>query len=103
MSIMARMIASSFTTRLLSTVVAFSKPSSFVWCPFGGIHNRADYSSSSNPLLHWPHPTFHQSSEIPGLDFNHWVIGMYMPGGEGASKQQMIDYYIQTLAKVLGR
>lgn len=27
---------------------------------------------------------------------------MDKPGGEGASKQQMIDCYIQTLAKVLG-
>jgi hypothetical protein len=28
---------------------------------------------------------------------------MDKPGGEGATKQQMIDCYVQTLAKVLGR
>jgi hypothetical protein len=40
---------------------------------------------------------------FPGCDYEHWLIVMDKPGGEGASKQQMIDCYIQTLAKVLGR
>uniref|UniRef100_I1NI65 MORF/ORRM1/DAG-like MORF domain-containing protein n=1 Tax=Glycine max TaxID=3847 RepID=I1NI65_SOYBN len=39
---------------------------------------------------------------FPGCDYNHWLIVMENPGGEGANKQQMIDCYIQTLAKVLG-
>jgi len=39
---------------------------------------------------------------FPGCDYNHWLIVMDKPGGEGANKQQMIDCYIQTLAKVLG-
>ncbi|KAL6848469.1 hypothetical protein ACP4OV_021763 [Aristida adscensionis] len=39
---------------------------------------------------------------FPGCDYEHWLIVMDKPGGEGASKQQMIDCYIQTLAKVLG-
>ncbi|KAH1191761.1 Multiple organellar RNA editing factor 2, chloroplastic [Glycine max] len=39
---------------------------------------------------------------FPGCDYNHWLIVMENPGGEGATKQQMIDCYIQTLAKVLG-
>ncbi|KAF0889978.1 hypothetical protein E2562_034733 [Oryza meyeriana var. granulata] len=38
-----------------------------------------------------------------GCDYEHWHIVMDKPGGEGATKQQMIDCYIQTLAKVLGR
>ncbi|KAE8777821.1 multiple organellar RNA editing factor 2, chloroplastic [Hordeum vulgare] len=39
---------------------------------------------------------------FPGCDYEHWLIVMDKPGGEGASKHQMIDCYIQTLAKVLG-
>ncbi|GLT76881.1 hypothetical protein SLA2020_485150 [Shorea laevis] len=39
---------------------------------------------------------------FPGCDYNHWLIVMDKPGGEGATKQQMIDCYIQTLAKVVG-
>ena len=40
---------------------------------------------------------------FPGCDYEHWLIVMDKPGGEGASKQQMIDCYVQTLAKVVGR
>ncbi|XP_022948906.1 multiple organellar RNA editing factor 2, chloroplastic-like [Cucurbita moschata] len=39
---------------------------------------------------------------FPGCDYEHWLIVMDKPGGEGASKQQMIECYVQTLAKVLG-
>ncbi|KAA8550723.1 hypothetical protein F0562_002407 [Nyssa sinensis] len=39
---------------------------------------------------------------FPGCDYEHWLIVMDKPGGEGATKQQMIECYIQTLAKVLG-
>ncbi|KAL2900237.1 Multiple organellar RNA editing factor 2 chloroplastic [Bienertia sinuspersici] len=39
---------------------------------------------------------------FPGCDYEHWLIVMDKPGGDGANKQQMIDCYIQTLAKVLG-
>ncbi|XP_009802051.1 multiple organellar RNA editing factor 2, chloroplastic-like [Nicotiana sylvestris] len=39
---------------------------------------------------------------FPGCDYEHWLIVMDKPGGEGANKQQMIDCYIQTLSKVLG-
>ncbi|RZR74199.1 hypothetical protein BHM03_00033514 [Ensete ventricosum] len=39
---------------------------------------------------------------FPGCDYEHWLIVMDKPGGEGATKQQMIDCYVQTLAKVVG-
>ena len=39
---------------------------------------------------------------FPGCDYEHWLIVMDNPGGEGDSKHQMIDCYIHTLAKVLG-
>lgn len=40
---------------------------------------------------------------FPGCDYEHWLIVMDKPGGENATKQQMIDCYVQTLAKVVGR
>jgi hypothetical protein len=40
---------------------------------------------------------------FPGCDYEHWLIVMDKPGGDGASKQQMIECYVHTLAKVLGR
>lgn len=39
---------------------------------------------------------------FPGCDYQHWLIVMDKPGGENAAKQQMIDCYIETLAKVVG-
>ncbi|KAL6569040.1 hypothetical protein OROGR_000765 [Orobanche gracilis] len=39
---------------------------------------------------------------FPGCNFEHWFVVMDKPGGEGATKQKMIDCYIQTLAKVVG-
>ncbi|KAL3849995.1 hypothetical protein ACJIZ3_011877 [Penstemon smallii] len=39
---------------------------------------------------------------FPGCDYEHWLIVMDKPGGEGATKEQMIKCYIQTLAQVLG-
>ncbi|KAJ7979816.1 multiple organellar RNA editing factor 2, chloroplastic-like [Quillaja saponaria] len=39
---------------------------------------------------------------FPGCDYEHWLIVMDKPGGENATKQQMIDCYIQTLAQVVG-
>lgn len=40
---------------------------------------------------------------FPGCDYEHWLIVMDKPGGDGATKLQMIDCYVQTLAKILGR
>ncbi|XP_074266231.1 multiple organellar RNA editing factor 2, chloroplastic-like [Silene latifolia] len=37
-----------------------------------------------------------------GCDYAHWLILMDKTGDEDASKQQMIDAYIQTLSKVVG-
>ncbi|XWS13889.1 hypothetical protein CRYUN_Cryun36dG0077500 [Craigia yunnanensis] len=39
---------------------------------------------------------------FPGCDYEHWLIIMDKPGGEGAAKPEMIDCYVKTLAKVLG-
>ncbi|XP_057426264.1 multiple organellar RNA editing factor 5, chloroplastic/mitochondrial-like [Lotus japonicus] len=48
-------------------------------------------------------PTTEMAHLFPGCDYKHWLIVMdHKPGGEGATKQQMIDCYVQTLAKLLG-
>ncbi|XP_050376785.1 multiple organellar RNA editing factor 2, chloroplastic-like [Argentina anserina] len=39
---------------------------------------------------------------FPGCDYEHFLIVMDKPGGENATKQDMINCYIQTAAKVLG-
>ncbi|KAG0460795.1 hypothetical protein HPP92_021092, partial [Vanilla planifolia] len=38
---------------------------------------------------------------FPGCDYEHWLIVMDKPGGENATKEQMIDCYIKTLANVV--
>ncbi|GAB2289735.1 Multiple organellar RNA editing factor 2, chloroplastic [Dionaea muscipula] len=47
-------------------------------------------------------PPMEMAPLFPGCDYKHWLIVMDKPGGEGATKDQMIDCYLQTLAKVLG-
>ncbi|CAL5208024.1 unnamed protein product [Lathyrus oleraceus] len=47
-------------------------------------------------------PPMDMAPLFPGCDYEHWLIVMDKPGGEGATKQKMIDCYVQTLAKVLG-
>lgn len=67
--------------------------------------NRADEPYS--PLNSGPNfsdrPPNEMAPLFPGCDYEHWLIVMDKPGGEGATKQQMIDCYVQTLAKILGR
>lgn len=38
-----------------------------------------------------------------GCDYQHWLIVMDKPGGEGATKEEVIDIYVKTLARVVGR
>ncbi|KAI4373889.1 hypothetical protein MLD38_011951 [Melastoma candidum] len=75
---------------------------------FGAIRCRVNrsggstYSPLNNSSNHGERPPTEMAPLFPGCDYNHWLIVMDKPGGEGATKQQMIDCYIQTLAKVLG-
>ena len=43
------------------------------------------------------------AKDFSGCDFKHWFIVVDKPGGEGATKEQIVGCYIKTLAKVLGR
>ncbi|CAO2824334.1 unnamed protein product [Amaranthus hypochondriacus] len=75
---------------------------------FNSIRCRVNRSGPYSPLNNSSGSNFSDRppTEIaplfPGCDYEHWLIVMDKPGGEGATKQQMIDAYIQTLAKVLG-
>ena len=48
-------------------------------------------------------PTTEISPLPSGCDYKHWLIVIDKPGGEYASKEQMIGCYVQTLAKIVGR
>ncbi|CAA0833401.1 Multiple organellar RNA editing factor 2-chloroplastic [Striga hermonthica] len=71
-----------------------------VRCRVGG---RSGPYSPLNPGSNFnDRPPTEMAPLFPGCDYEHWLIVMDKPGGEGATKQQMIDCYIQTLAKVVG-
>ncbi|GFP98198.1 uncharacterized protein at3g15000 mitochondrial [Phtheirospermum japonicum] len=44
-----------------------------------------------------------QAEMFPGMDYKHWEVNMQYEVGEGgATKDQIIDCYIKTLAHILG-
>uniref|UniRef100_A0A7C8YPY4 MORF/ORRM1/DAG-like MORF domain-containing protein n=1 Tax=Opuntia streptacantha TaxID=393608 RepID=A0A7C8YPY4_OPUST len=86
---------------LVSLAVGVVSP---VLTRFNAIRCRANrpYSPLNNSSNFSDRPPTEIAPLFPGCDYEHWLIVMDKPGGEGATKQQMIDCYIQTLAKVLG-
>ncbi|MQL79736.1 hypothetical protein Taro_012185 [Colocasia esculenta] len=77
----------------------------------------AGFYSTGAPPSRGPHPPPPSPLVLPAVprrpppslgrrgtagSFEHWLIIMDKAGGEGATKQQMIDCYIQTLAKLVG-
>ena len=40
---------------------------------------------------------------LPGCDHNHWLIVVEFPKDPAATREKMIDTYLNTLATVLGR
>ncbi|PSR94882.1 Multiple organellar RNA editing factor 5 like [Actinidia chinensis var. chinensis] len=63
---------------------------------------RSSYSPLNSGSNFSDRPPTEMAPLFPGCDYEHWLIVMDKPGGEGATKQEMIDCYIQTLAKVVG-
>ncbi|GKE33457.1 multiple organellar RNA editing factor 2, chloroplastic-like protein [Tanacetum coccineum] len=61
------------------------------------------YSPLNSGSNYSERPPTEMAPLFPGCDYEHWLIVMDQPGGEGATKQQMIDCYVKTLATVLGR
>ncbi|KAF8392152.1 hypothetical protein HHK36_022494 [Tetracentron sinense] len=68
------------------------------------VHRSGDsaYSPLNSGSNFSDRPPTEMAPLFPGCDYEHWLIVMDKPGGEGATKKQMIDCYIETLAKVLG-
>ncbi|KAL1342028.1 hypothetical protein HN51_028622 [Arachis hypogaea] len=89
-------------------------PALFPAARFGGIRCRVNRAGGGGDSAYSPlnsgsssssfsdRPPTEMAPLFPGCDYQHWLIVMDKPGGEGATKQQMIDCYVQTLAKVLG-
>ncbi|CAH9051152.1 unnamed protein product [Cuscuta epithymum] len=64
--------------------------------------NRSAYSPLKSGSSSGNRPPTEIAPLFPGCDYEHWLIVMDKPGGEEATKKQMIDCYIETLAKVVG-
>eukprot|EP01018_Ginkgo_biloba_P017574 Gb_32072 [translate_table: standard] len=61
------------------------------------------YSPLSNSSPNWSdRPPVETAPLFPGCDYEHWLIVMDPPGDGKATKEEMIDCYVKTLAKVLG-
>lgn len=79
-------------------------------CPvtrFTTIRCRVNRSGGYSPLNSGSNfsdrPPTEMAPLFPGCDYEHWLIVMDKPGGEDATKEQIIKIYIDTLAKVVGR
>ncbi|KAJ4834131.1 Multiple organellar RNA editing factor 5, chloroplastic/mitochondrial [Turnera subulata] len=92
--------------RSLLRITSSIRPAPNTLTRFTSIRCRVNRSGSYSPLNSGSNfsdrPPNEMAPLFPGCDYNHWLIVMDKPGGEGANKQQMIDCYVQTLAKVLG-
>ncbi|CAA0262730.1 hypothetical protein AtEden1_Chr1g0036161 [Arabidopsis thaliana] len=122
---LARSTASRITKRLFSTSGATTPSPSYILSRrstpafshavgfisslnrFTTIRTRMDRSGGSySPLKSGSNFSDRAPTEMaplfPGCDYEHWLIVMDKPGGENATKQQMIDCYVQTLAKIIG-
>lgn len=124
-AVSARSTASRITKRLISTSGATTPSPSYILSRrstpvfshavgfisslnrFTTIRTRMDRSGGSySPLKSGSNFSDRAPTEMaplfPGCDYEHWLIVMDKPGGENATKQQMIDCYVQTLAKIIG-
>ncbi|KAJ6814079.1 uncharacterized protein M6B38_139300 [Iris pallida] len=107
--LLSRRLLSSSAPTVLSRFRTAAAAASILPVRFGQVRcrvNRAGGDSAYSPLKsgsgYSDRPPTEMAPLFPGCDYNHWLIVMDKPGGEGANKQQMIDCYVQTLAKVLG-
>ncbi|KAF3640045.1 Multiple organellar RNA editing factor 5, mitochondrial [Capsicum annuum] len=103
--------ADSSNSDRVNTIVCKANRSTYAGSPNSGRvnsnvlckANRSAYSPlNSGSNYGGERPPTEMAPLFPGCDYEHWLIVMDKPGGEGATKQQMIDCYIQTLAKVVG-
>ncbi|CAK9162186.1 unnamed protein product [Ilex paraguariensis] len=101
----ARTTTVTRSTVSLSNLLRFAHPCAVRLNPVRCRVNRSGgstYSPINSSSNFGERPPTELAPLFPGCDYEHWLIVMDKPGGEGASKQQMIDCYIQTLAKIVG-
>ncbi|KAL2238722.1 multiple organellar RNA editing factor 2, chloroplastic-like [Sesamum indicum] len=89
-------------TPALSHTIRFSSPTRINQVRCRVNRSGSAYSPLNSGSNFSDRPPTEMAPLFPGCDYEHWLIVMDKPGGEGATKQQMIDCYIQTLAKVVG-
>ncbi|XP_057957478.1 multiple organellar RNA editing factor 2, chloroplastic [Malania oleifera] len=99
------LLAARRPTTLLSPALRLAVPGfsrmTAVRCRVNRSGNSA-YSPLNSGSNFSDRPPTEMAPLFPGCDYEHWLIIIDKPGGEGATKQQMIDCYIETLAKVVG-
>ncbi|PWA70819.1 plastid developmental protein DAG [Artemisia annua] len=102
-----RVMPPSFTRPVRSTVsishsIRVTSPVRFNQIRCKVLRPGSAYSPLNSGSNYSERPPTEMAPLFPGCDYEHWLIVMDTPGGEGATKQQMIDCYVKTLATVLG-
>lgn len=61
------------------------------------------YSPLNDPSPNWSNRPPKETILLDGCDYEHWLIVMEFPENPKPSEDEMVDSYVKTLAKVLGR
>lgn len=61
------------------------------------------YSPLNDPSPNWSNRPPKETILLDGCDYEHWLIVMEFPENPKPSEEEMVDSYVKTLAKVLGR
>lgn len=67
-----------------------------------GLATRATSSSLNDPNPNWSNRPPKETILLDGCDFEHWLVVVEKPEGD-PTRDEIIDSYIKTLAKVVGR
>jgi hypothetical protein len=70
--------------------------------PLRGFATRATSSSLNDPNPNWSNRPPKETILLDGCDFEHWLVVVEKPEGD-PTRDEIIDSYIKTLAKVIGR
>lgn len=97
-------------SRSASTLLNRSRPlvAGFSTLVRGGLFSARDLStqatssSLNDPNPNWSNRPPKETILLDGCDFEHWLVVMELPEGD-LTRDDIIDYYIQTLAQVVGR
>lgn len=61
------------------------------------------YSPLNDPSPNWSNRPPKETILLDGCDYEHWLIVMEFPENPKPSEDEMINTYVKTLAKVIGR